>query len=434
MAVGDQGDPLAGGEASGGQQPAAESAPAQESPVPAPAAPALDRSQRRERAAVDALRTLIRDRAFDRFGARREWNEPVRFSFGVRIDPANGWALAFDPPFDSQLEQQLTDAEAAWGIFVPGLVYCFRCATASCGHASPPAPGMVFRGYSSTGVPEWCEFLQALIEARDERVDQLYAKPPKPLCLVQTGHELRDRQLSSFGRSSHSYAILGQVVAGMFLLPASKAANRSGAATALTVQAVETRGAGGQVQVRLNTVVGGVTPEQWLELQGSEWQPALIRALGEVRAGIENVEGRLRLAMEGGRSGAALSPIFRDVPRLLHRFARTVEQGGRQQVRRTHHAQERRVERPVHKALEDADGAAEEALFFDEKTQGRVVCGPAGRTHVFNAEGRHVTTFLLPPDGQAFRLRTQRWRRLTAEEAAAFRASISGHLGRDGAK
>jgi hypothetical protein len=403
-------------------------------PVPAeagaaPVAPPLDRSRRRERAAIDALRTLIRDRAMDRFGARRDWSTAVRFSFGVRVDPADSWALAFDPPFDAQLERQLVDAEAAWGVFVPGSVYCFRCATASCEHSAPPAPGTVFRGYSSTGVPEWYEFSQALIEANDERVDQVFEKPPKTLCLVQTGHELRDRQLSSFGRASHSYAILGQVVTGMFPLPASMAGNRSGVVTAVTAQAVETRGARGQVQVKLNTVVGGLTPEQWIELQGSEWQPALVRAIGEARAGMESVEGRLRVAREAGRTGADLSAIFRDVPRMLHRFARTVEQGGRQQVRRTRHAQERRGERPVHKALDDAGEAADEALFFDEKTQGRIVCGPAGRTHVFSAEAKHVTTFLLPPDGKAFRLRTQRWRHLTADEIAAFRARLAEQVG-----
>jgi hypothetical protein len=387
----------------------------------------LDRSQRRERAATDALRTLIRDRAMDRFGARRDWNEPARFSFNVRVDPANAWALAFDPSFDAQLERQLTDAEASWGIFLPGHVYCFRCATASCEHAAPQAPGLVFRGYSSTGVPEWCEFIQAVVEAKDERVDQLYDRSPRALCLVQSGHELRDRQLSSFGRASHSYAILGQVVAGLFRLPAAVVGAKGGTTTAITVQAVETRGPRGQVQVKLNTMVGGVTPEKWMEMLASEWQPALGRAIEEARVGMEDVERRLRVARDGG-TGADLSSIFRDVPRFLRRFARTVEQGGRQDVRRTRHAQERRGERPVHKALDDAKNASAESLFFDEKTQGRVVCGPAGRTHVFNAEGRHVTTFLLPPDGAAFRLRTQRWRRLSAEEMAAFRSRVEAHI------
>jgi hypothetical protein len=287
---------------------------------------------------------------------------------------------------------------------------------------------MVFRGYSSTGVPEWYEFIQALVEVKDERVDQLYARPPRSLCLVQTGHQLREKQLASFGKESHSYAILAQVVAGMFHLPSSVVGNKGGSATAITVQAVETRGARGQVQVRLNTVVGGVSPEKWMELLVSEWHPVLGRALDDAGRGMESVERRLRTAMEGGRTGAALGEIFRDVPRILRRFARTVEQGGRQAVRRTRHAQERRGERPVHKALDDARGALDEALYFDEKTQGRVVCGPAGRTHVFNAEGRHVTTFSLPPDGAAFRLRTQRWRRLTTEEMTSFRARVKAHL------
>lgn len=397
---------------------------------PAPEERRVERSRRRERAVTDALRTLVRDHAMERFGARREWNHPVNLALNVRIDPSDAWTLDFDPPFDTQIERLLTDAEAAWGVLVPGRVYCFRCATASCAHALPPAPGMVFRGYGSTGVPEWYEFIQALIEAKDERVDLLYAKPPRALCLVQSGHDLRSKQLSSFGRASHSYAILGQVVAGIFSLPAAVAGGRAGA-TAITVQAVETRGPRGQVQVKINAIAGGITPDMWTELLSSDWQPALGRALDEARIGMEGIERRLRIASEAGRSGSGLSAIFRDVPRFLRRLARTVEQGRRQETRRTNHAQDRRSERPVHKALDDAGKAANDALFLDEKTAGRIVCGPSGRTHVFNADGRHVTTFILPPSGLDFRLRTQRWRRLSAEEVTAFRARLTEILGRE---
>jgi len=86
--------------------------------------------------------------------------------------------------------------------------------------AQPAAgPHDVFSGYNSFGIPEWQEFVQALVDARDPRVDQLYADPPALLALVQTGRELRNRQLSSFGRASKTYSILDR---------SSRATSRSG--------------------------------------------------------------------------------------------------------------------------------------------------------------------------------------------------------------
>ena len=382
-----------------------------------------DRFRRRETAARDALRALIRDCTLDRFGARGQRTEPVRFTFQVSVNPERAWELTFDPPFERQLERQLTDVEAVWGAYVAGRVHCFRCGSAACEHAVPPDTGMVFRGYSSTGVPEWCEFVQALVEAKDERIDRLYARPPAVLCLVQGGHELRDRQLSAFGRASHSYAILAQAVVGMLPLP-RRGRTTQAAQTALTLQAVETRGPRGQLQVRLNAIAGGVTQQDWLEMRASDWQPAVVRALEDAERAIELMERRAQTAHEAAEGGVPLHEILRHVPAVLRRFARSVERGGRQQVHRTRHAEDRRGERPVGKANDDAKSAPPEAFFFDEKTDTRVVCGPQGRTHVFNAEGRHVTTFFLAPGGAEFRVRTQRWRRLSVEETAAFRAQL----------
>jgi hypothetical protein len=382
-----------------------------------------DRFQRRETAARDALRALIRDCALDRFGTRGQWTQPARFSFQVTVHPERAWDLSFDPPFDRQLERQLTDVEAVWGAYVPGRIHCFRCGSAACEHAVPPEAGMVFRGYSSTGVPEWCAFAQALIEAKDERVDQLYAQPPAVLCLVQGGHALRDRQLSAFGRASRSYAVLAQAVVGMLPLPRRVKGTHS-AQTALTLQAVETRSARGQLQLRLNAVVGGVTPQEWLEMRSSEWQPAVVRALEDSERAVELMERRAQAAHEAAPGVVSLHDVLRQVPAVLRRFARDVERGGRQRVRRTRHAEDRRGERPVGKAMDDVRGAAPEALFYDEKTNTRVVCGQQGRTHVFNADGRHVTTFVLPPGGSEFRVRTQRWRRLSATEGEALRAQV----------
>jgi hypothetical protein len=159
-------------------------------------------------------------------------------------------------------------------------------------------------------------------------------------------------------------------------------------------------------------------------MRSSEWQPAVVRALEDSERAVELMERRAQAAHEAAPGVVSLHDVLRQVPAVLRRFARDVERGGRQRVRRTRHAEDRRGERPVGKAMDDVRGAALEAFFNDEKTNTRVVCGPQGRTHVFNADGRHVTTFVLPPGGSEFRVRTQRWRRLSATEGEALRAQV----------
>jgi len=64
-------------------------------------------------------------------------------------------------------------------------------------------------------------------------------------------------------------------------------------------------------------------------------------------------------------------------------------------------------------------------VFFDEKRRTFVVCGRQGRAHAFTAEGRHVTSFVLPAGGAEFRVRTNRWRPIRPEEFAPFRAALT---------
>jgi len=392
----------------------------------APQSPALPRAERRERAACDALRALLRDHYLHQFGANlpREQAVPVRLN--LRVKPGEAWATEFDPPFAEQIQGQIEDAQAGWDRYQRGHVFCFRCQSAGCEHATPPGPLAVFRGYSSTGTPEWWELAQAFIEARDERVDRLYAEPPAVLARMQYGHDLKDRQLSSFGRASKTYAILGQVVAGYFTLPgAHRAGERRAARFAVTLQAVEARGADGAPVLRLNPIVGGTSPEEWDELLVSAWRPSVGRALDAAARAVEDVERQVRSARESS-DPEMLRKHLQRMPGILNRLARTLEQGDRQTARRTRHAEQHaREERPVHKALEDARRAGEEQLFFDEKHHTWIACGRQGRAHAFNEMGRHVTSFVLPPGGAEFRVRTRRWRTLPPEEAAEFRALIA---------
>ena len=401
--------------------------PASDAPEASPAPPALSRTDRREKAAADVLRTFIRDAHEARFGPVVHGREALAIRLQLTVRPDENWALAFDPPLADQVLHQLQDAQADRGAARKGRAYCFRCASSVCEHSLPASSLHVFAGYSPTGQPEWAEFTQALIEAKDERVDRLFSDRPAVLAQVRFGHALRDRQLASFGRASKTYAILGQVSAGYFPVRVPDAPRgQSPERLALTFQAAETRDVAGVMRLMLNLIAVhplGLPLEDALATDAG-WGGSVYRAREIAARDLENLERLANQAREAGRSDDAQGAM-KKIPGVLMRLAESLERGDRQQARRTRHAEDRRGgERPVHKALEDAVAAGPESLFSDERTGGIVVCGPQGRAHVFNAEGRHITSFSLKPDSVEYRLRTERWKRLSPENVAAFKARI----------
>ncbi len=385
----------------------------------------VSRAERREKAAGDALRTFIRDLNASRFGAVAPKAEEVELSIRVRVKPGRDWELTFEPSLGDQLVQQIEDAQAGWNVFQPGRVFCFRCESCDCEHAAPPTPLSVFSGYASNGAAEWAEFAQVLIEARDDRVDRLFGPRPSTLAVVQLGHDLRVKQLGSFGRSSKTYSLLGQVIAGYFLVPGAGTAD---ARLAITFQAVEGRGEGGRLRLRLNCLAAMPGPDTLSDLLAADWQPELRRARRVAEEVLATIEQRVNAAREAQRLDD-IKTAMRQVPGILRRLAESVERGSRQGIRRTRHVEQRRQERrPVHKALEDALSAAPEAFYHDEKMETMVVCGGQNRAHVFSPEGRHVTSFVLNPDAVEFRLRTRRWRQATPEEAQELKSRIQASV------
>ena len=376
--------------------------------------PRKSRSERREQAAGDAIRTFLRDMHMDRFGAAPPKQGEIDVVLRLKAKPAEDWSLRFDPPLGEQLHGQLVDAQAQWNVYRPGHVHCFRCDSSDCEHSAPPTPLSVFTGYAPNGVAEWREFAQVLIEARDERVDQLFAGRPGVVARLQFGHDLRDRQLSSFGRSSKTYSILGQVTAGYFLLAGDPPQK-----LAITFQVVEVRGEAGRKRVRLNAIAA-VPGANLPDLLASGGLPAVYRARETSSMAVEAVERRA-----DGADAEAAREAMKQVPSILRRLAESLDRSGRQDSRRTRHVEERRAQqRPVHKALDDVRDAAPDKWFHDEKAGTAIVCGPQGRAHAFSPNGRHVTSFSLRPDSIEFRLRTHRWRPMTAAEANEIKRRI----------
>ncbi len=394
------------------------------------AAPKLTRTERRIRAAADALRTLLRDLHLDRHGAQPPPGEQIALTLRLRADPSRQWELQFDPPFVDQIDEQLAEAHSLCDVFRKGAIYCFRCDSSSCEHAGPPSPLTVFHGYDETGRPEWREFHQILIETKNERIDQLYAKPPAVITALQFGRQLRVRQLASFGRSSRTYAILGQVIAGYFPLPRMEGGVPSAPFAApeklaITFQIVEARDASGSARLHLNALSRLPDRISLESLFADNWQPEIFRARAIAARSLAALDHRATAARQDGRFDEGRD-LLKQIPSVLHRLADALDRGHRQSRRRTRHAEQRRQEsRPVHKALEDARDAKPEDLFFDLKSETLIICGSKGRTHAFNDEGKHITSFLIKPDTIDFRLRTERWRRADAAEFAAFRERLA---------
>jgi len=374
------------------------------------------RDERRVRAALDVLRTAIRDQYLAQFGNQETLPASLSIHLNLNVRPREQWGVDFAPSFTEQLAPQLADAEASREVFAVGHVYCFRCESCFCEHSTPQQPLQVFRGYDATGRPEWFEFNQALIDDKVERIEILFDPSPSVVAHFQPGRQLKGRQLSAFGKASLSYSILGQVIAGYFDVRGERAA--------ISLQVVEGRGRNGHVRLRLNPIVHSIDDSTFVEWLSAGKNALLFRAIQIAERKIDQVEQKVIIA-RSKKDQETANHLMGRVPAILRRLGETIERGGRQAQRRTHHVEVRREDqRPVHKAFEDAACATADQCFYDEKAKTFVVVADRGRAHAFNASGRHVTSFVLKPSAVAFRVRTERWRPATAGEWAEVRPAI----------
>jgi hypothetical protein len=312
----------------------------------------------------------------------------------------------------SLAEQVARDVRVAGSLGEPfhsGHVYCYRCESPDCEHSLPPRPQSVSAGYGPTGQPQWSDLGQVLVEARHERVEQLFGPASSSLALVQLGRGLKHRLLRPFGKASKRYDLLGQLVAGYFGggdLPLC----------AMTVQVVETRGREGRTRLALNRI--GPAAARFFEGQPEHWFPA---ALAAARGKLLRIEEDLACPGQEDRR----SDRMRQVPGILHDLRRAVERAGRQSERRTLHAAQRRKDnRPTHAALRDAWGASDASLFADESRGTLIVLGPNGRAHAFTPQGRHVTSLTLDRESLDRRVQRERWRPASVEEIRALREAL----------
>jgi hypothetical protein len=387
---------------------------------PPPEVPeSLSRSERRARAAGDSLRTFVRDLAQYNFSIDTIPDAPVDLTIRVCTDPANNWALTFDPPLRDQVLSQLADVTAEREAYVDGRAYCFRCRSIRCEHALPASPLHVFSGYGQMGTPSWQEFAQVLLDERDDRAASLYGKPPLVVVRTQKGSLLKTDQLSSFGRASKTYSLLGQVIAGYFCPRNGQNPGNGDARFAVSFQFVEIRTARGKVGLRINPVVRLPGETSLSDLFASGWGGWLERALEQGSSTLQQMEARIAECAPG--DSTAIRNVMKRIPAVMTQFVNSLERGHRQAKRRTNHSEIRRKqERPVHMAIEDMRKIDRAALLYDEKTNTVIVPGGRNRFHVFAPGGKHVTSFSGNQGTIDFRTKTRRWRPMSSGEQLEF--------------
>ncbi|HEX6202922.1 MAG TPA: hypothetical protein VF100_07965, partial [Thermoanaerobaculia bacterium] len=112
---------------------------------------------------------------------------------------------------------------------------------------------------------------------------------------------------------------------------------------------------------------------------------------------------------------------------VLNGLARRLEKDRRASERKTRHARQRHAQgdRPTDMALADLARAGVEEVLVDRRQDTLVVLGDRGRTHVFSAAGKHVTSIRYQPEAIARRRQRDLWRPAAPEEVAALRERVA---------
>ena len=328
----------------------------------------------------------------------------------------------------ANLKSELESLLAHRAAFQPGRVFCLRCSAADCEHSAPESSRQVFAGYGPTGIPAFQDFGQWLLERQHPEIDRLYRRPPLLVTDLASGVDLDAQLLGAFRDRRLDYRIHGQVAAGWFPVPA---ADGKPDVLALTFQVISSAHGGrrkrpgrrvesGHRRLGLNILGAGPAGEPLADLTG---RLGSIPWAGAVRWGQQALGSIERFQ---GRKSATPERLSGRVEGVLNGIARRLGQQRRARDRRTGHAQKRHTEgdRPTRMAVEDLARAGAESLFYDTRYDTLIVLGEKGRVHVFNGEGKLVTSIRYPPDSIGRKKKQGRWRPATAEEIAALRAEV----------
>lgn len=300
-----------------------------------------------------------------------------------------------------EIEQAIEALLAGAGAFQPGRVFCFRCGHARCGHAAPRDPRAVFAGYGTTGLPRFADFLKLLVDRRDPRMEVLATGLPRLVVLESSEPGLLGEILPVYRQTAADPRIHGQLAAGWYRLP-----DPSGRPIqlAVTFQVVSAKVKGGRRRFNLNIIGAGPEGETLERLHDRLGHIPWSAAARWAQTALSELEREGR-----GAGGAAL---VRRIDGVLAGLRRRLERGERSRDRRTRHAEVRHGEgaRPTRMAVADAQRAGAGEVLVDTRRGTLVVLGERGRAHVFNMEGKLVTSVRYHPDSIARRREAGIWR------------------------
>ncbi len=340
----------------------------------------------------------------------------LRLSLPLGAEPAARTEVADE--LSSALDAGIRALVASRTVAQPGHAFCLRCAAAGCEHSLPARSREVFLGYGPTGQPRFGDFGQLLLDRKDPRVDRIYGERRELVAVRLDGRELSRDLLKEFRDADTGFRLHGQVAAGFYRTP-----ERVGppAPLAVTFQVVSTQVRGTRRRFALNVV--GVGPQgESLGALHSPTDPVPWSATARwAQTILEQVE---RSPKKRVRSG---EPLEARIEGLLKGIAKRLEQGDRAKGRRTSHAEARHEEgaRPTRMAAADLAHAADDAILIDTRHGTVVALGERGRAHVFNLEGKLVTSLRLRPQAIERRRKLGIWRDATEAEVSAFRSSAA---------
>lgn len=337
--------------------------------------------------------------------------------------------------------------------FRPGRVYCLRCGSSDCEHAPLPSERATFAGYGPSGVPRFLDLPQWLMERGDARAATLYGEDgPRRLdrvvAVAASGEELTSGLLDVYRDQAADYRLHGQVSAGWFRATDTRG---HGTPIAATFQVVSSRPPGNRRRLGLNVLVQGpggepaehlydrlgeipwTTEVRWAQTVLTSIERTLSRPGGQAKGAKGPAQGKDKGKGKKGRKGkggaeAAMAHAEARIVGLLDGLARRLEKGRRAKERRTRHAEERhgQGDRPTRMALTDLAQAKDEDVLLDTQKRTFVVLGDRGRAHVFNRQGKIVTSVRYSTDAIEKRRAGGRWKPLPKDEVAALRVMVGG--------
>ncbi len=237
-----------------------------------------------------------------------------------------------------------------------------------------------------------------------------------------SGRELTAELLAAFRDRDTGYHVHGQVTAGWFRITRP---DKTKAVLALSLQVLSSaaprrnRGKGRRPHRRLVLNVLGRGPdgepleELYARLGAMPWKPVVYWGQ-QVLQKIESSQGR---------KSATPEALSHRVEGMLESMARRLEQGRRARERRTGHAEKRhhQGDRPTRMAYTDLARSDGESFLRDERRETMIVLGERGRAHVFNLEGKLVTSVRYSPESIERKIRREIWRPATEQEVVGLR-------------